>query len=179
MSSKSSSSPDRARLKVGWVKDAHGLKGELYVQLLAKKADWLTSFKEFWLEDKLGKVTRYTVERAQPHRDGLIVKPHETSDRNQTELLKGHVFHIPEDYLHAREGENIFLHEIAGFTVWNGDKEIGKIEGFSTNGAQDLLNVRSDTKEFYVPFVTAFIREIDRDGRRIIMDLPPGLEGEE
>lgn len=173
-----SSSDSRKRLKVGWVKDAHGLKGELYVQLHAKKADWLSTFREFWLE-KDAAFEHFTVTRAQPHRDGLIVKPDNLQDRTQAERLKGRPFFIPEDYLQARPGEDIFLHQILGFQVFDGEREVGRIEAFSTNGAQDLLNVRRGDKEFFVPLVAAFIREIDHEGRRLIMELPPGLEGEE
>lgn len=165
-------------LKVGWVKDAHGLKGELYIQLFAKKADWLPSLKEFWLENESGR-TQFTVARAQPHRDGLIVKPNETHDRTEAERLKGRAFLIPEGYIQASEGENIFLGQILGFTVFDGEREVGLVEGFSTNGVQDLLNVRNADKMFYVPFVEAFIRQIDYEGRRVVMELPPGLESEQ
>ena len=157
------------------MKDAHGLKGELYVQLFAKKADWLSSFKEFTLQSKTGQITTYRVDLAKPHRDGLIVRTSQIVDRTQAEGLKGSTFLIPSSYLKAKAGDTIYLAQIQGFTVRDGERVIGVIESFSTNGAQDLLNVKSATKEALIPFVDAFLKQIDFDNRVVIMELPPGL----
>ena len=166
--------------KAGWVRDAHGLKGELYIQLFAKRADWLNSFKEFWLETASGRQS-FTVDRAKPHKDGLIVKSKIIIDRTQAEGLKGAAFLIPADYLKANPGETIYLKEIEGFTVQNGNVQIGSIVGFATNGVQDLLTVKTNKKEILIPFVEAFIRQIDFDNRVVFMELPEGLDdaGEE
>jgi 16S rRNA processing protein RimM len=163
--------------KAGWVRDAHGLKGELYIQLAAKKADWLDSFEEFWLETRDGR-KGFSVERAKPHKDGLIVKSDKIQDRTQAEALKGADFLIPTAYLDAAEGETIFLKQIEGFRLRNGENEMGVIVGFASNGAQDLLTVKTATKEILVPFVADFIRQIDFDNRVVIMELPEGLDDE-
>jgi 16S rRNA processing protein RimM len=163
----------------GWVKDAHGLKGELYIQLFAKKADWLSSFKEFWLRPKAGgNLEAFPVVHSKPHRDGLIVRTAQIIDRTQAEKYKGFTFLIPNSYLQAQAGDTIFLKQVLGFTVKDGEREVGIIEGFSTNGAQDLLNVKSASKEVLIPFVSAFIKQIDFDNRVVIMELPAGLEDE-
>lgn len=168
-------SEDSKTFKAGWVRDAHGLKGELYIQLFAKKADWLKEFKQYWLETPKGRQV-YEVDRAKPHRDGLIVKSKAIVDRTQAEGLKGAAFLIPAEYLAAKEGDTIFLKQIEGFKVVNGERELGAIIGFATNGAQDLLTVKTATKEILIPFVEAFIRQIDFDNRVVIMELPDGLD---
>jgi 16S rRNA processing protein RimM len=164
------------RYKAGWVKDAHGLKGELYVQLFAKRADWLSSFREFWLGEE--QAVRYFVERAQPHKLGLIVKSESIQDRTSAERLKGQAFFIPISYLQSEEEGTFFLYQILGFALMDGERSAGRIADFASNGAQDLLVVENGAKRFLVPFVEAFIRNIDFDGRVIHMELPPGLEDE-
>ena len=53
---------------------------------------------------------------------------------------------------------------------------IGEIVDFSSNGAQDLLVVKTTAgHEALVPFVDDFIFNIDFDARQVRMDLPPGL----
>lgn len=162
------------KFKAGWVKDAHGLKGELYIQLFAKQADWLDSFEQFWLETKTG-VESFEVERAKPHKDGLIVKSGAIADRTRAEGLKGAQFFIPSEYLVANEGESIFLKQIDSFKVIDGDKDLGVIKSFSSNGAQDLLVVESPAGEVLIPFVDAFIKNIDFEKRTIFLELPEGL----
>jgi len=162
------------KFKAGWVRDAHGLKGELYIQLFAKQADWLDSFEQFWLETKTG-VESFEVARAKPHKDGLIVKSDAIADRTRAEGLKGAQFYIPSEYLVAEEGVSIFLKQIAGFKVIDGDKELGVIKDFATNTAQDLLVVQGSEKEILIPFVEAFVKTIDFDQRTLFLELPEGL----
>jgi 16S rRNA processing protein RimM len=55
------------------------------------------------------------------------------------------------------------------------NQELGKIVGFSTNNAQDLLQVSDGKISFYVPFIEAFVKKIDYKTRQIYLDLPEGL----
>lgn len=176
----SKSLSNQNKFKAGWVRDAHGLKGELYVQLFAKRADWLESFEQFWLETKSG-VESFEVERAKPHKDGLIVKSKSIQDRTQAEALKGAPFFIPDHYLVAKEGDRIFLKQIEGFKAFDGPRDLGVIKNFATNGAQDLLVVQSPEKEILIPFISVFIQQIDYENQTVIFDLPEGLDsvGEE
>lgn len=163
--------------KVGWVKDAHGLKGELYVQLHAKKADWSQALKTFSLKNsKTEEMQTLTVKRIKPHKFGVIVLPEGFSNRNQSEAVKGFEFYIPKDILVSREGDAPYLIEVLGFRIVDqalGD--IGAIEAFESNGAQDLLVVSYQGRQVLVPFVDAWVIQMDRENKTIQMDLPPGL----
>lgn len=160
-------------LQVGWVKDAHGLKGELYIQLSAGRADWLSSFKEFWLQKS--ELQHFKVAAAKPHREGLIVKTDTILDRTQAEKLKGFQFLIPESYLQSEPGETIFLKQIEGFRVIANGKDLGLIQGFSSNGPQDLLKLKLNGSEVLIPLVKEFIDGFDFDSHELRMSLPEGL----
>ena len=50
------------------------------------------------------------------------------------------------------------------------------IEAYEGGGGV-LLNVkRADGREYEVPFATAICTEIDIDGKRILVDLPEGID---
>ncbi len=161
--------------RVGWVKDAHGLKGEIYVQLFAKQADWLNHLKVFYLEIE-SELREFNVERAKPHKIGLIIKPREINDRTQAEACKGAPCHIPQEYLKAEPGDGFYLHQILGFKVLDRERSLGEITAFSTNGPQDLLVVQAEGKEILIPFVRPFLKQIDFDNRVVFMELPEGLQ---
>lgn len=156
--------------QVGKVKEPHGLKGELYVLIFSRETSWCKDLKSFKLGDKV-----YTVERAKPFRDGLLLKPKELSDRNQSEAVHGLDFSIPAGLLVSKKGETIFLSEILGFEVYNQGSLVGPITQFSSNGPQDLLVVAYQTREVEIPFVQPFIVEILFAEKRIMMELPEGL----
>jgi 16S rRNA processing protein RimM len=163
---------------VGWVKQAHGIRGELFVQLYAREADWLNHLNDiFLLAPNASALKSWAVEVARPHKEGLIVKLKGCDDRNTSETMRKSGVYIPEDLLVADEGEGIYLKQILGFEVIDpAGVRLGKITGFGTNGVQDLLHVETAKgSEALVPFVEAFIVNIDFDKQQVKMDLPQGL----
>ncbi len=164
-------------LNVGWLKDAHGLKGEVFVRLAAAKADWLQRLDILRLLSKFdGQLSEFEVLAKSVHKDGLILKLKGVESREAAEALKGSVVEIPADYLNSKSGEGIYLHEILGFEVIDGQLgSLGPILKFSSNGAQDLLVVKPGRTEQLIPFVKAFIEEINWSEKKIRMQLPEGL----
>lgn len=156
---------------IGKVKDAHGLKGELYILVFSGEAAWAKKLKFF----KLSEVV-YEVESAKVFKQGLILKPKMISDRNQSEALKGQPFFIPESLLVSQKGETIYLSEIMGFELYDQEKYIGRILGTYMTGAHDLLQVEADNGDLVdVPFVESFITKIEWSDKRLVMNLPEGL----
>lgn len=179
---------------VGRVKDAHGLKGEIWVVLFAGAADWLESMKDegkFRLSKKesleglsLEDLKEFPIKGARAHKNGVILMSTALKDRTAAEGYKGYFLAIPEEFLVADEGESYFLSEIEGFRVLEDKREIGTITGFSHNGAQDLLQVtlvkgvRDGVKAkdvIEIPFVEELVFEVDDELQVIHVDLPNGL----
>ncbi len=166
--------------KVGWVKRAHGIKGELYIQLLSKTADWLEDLKIFQLKPLPGgreDPQVLTLKRVKPHKQGLILLPEGFSHRNQSELWKGSDFLIDKAILQTEDGEKPYLIEFEGFTVEDVRLGVvGVVEGFMDNGAQDLLLVKPPHgEEVLIPFVDAFLLDSNKKERTLKMNLPEGL----
>lgn len=164
---------------VGKIKEAHGLRGDLYVLIFSGEAAWEAELTEFCLakDETLANKKIFQVEKSKPFKKGLMIKPHGVLDRTAAELLKGQLFFIPENLLVADEGDSIFLEEIEGFQVLKKSGEgIGPIVGFSTNTFQDLLVIKTDSgRHVEIPFVDAFVIDIDHEARQVIVDLPEGL----
>jgi 16S rRNA processing protein RimM len=117
----------------------------------------------------------FTVKKTRPHKKGFIVKSDEINDRNESDLYKGAVFYINKSYIETKAGEEIYLKEVEGFNVYDKGTLVGKIIGFSSNNAQDLLVVETSNKEVEIPFVQAFVVKMDSKNKKIEMDLPEGL----
>ncbi len=158
----------------GWVKDAHGLKGHLYIQVYSPDLDWADSFDVLHLYNlKTGSKVSFPVKEFSPFKDGFRVKVDELIDRTAAEPYKGYHFLIPEEWLEADEGEQVFLAQLKGFEVLDKGTLIGVVEDFATNTVQDLLVVGEDL----IPLIDEFLIEIDYDKKQIKMKLPPGLIG--
>ena len=170
-------------IAVGRVKDAHGLKGELFIVLFTGEAAWLKKLKSLRLSPPSGSVApaiEAAVKAARLHKNGLIVSSPDIVGRTAAEKLRGYELAVPEAFFVSAPGESIFLREIAGFSVFTADAgELGPIVAFSSNGAQDLLVVRTAKGQFQIPFVDAFVKRIDYEAKRIDMEIPAGLLGDD
>ncbi len=165
---------------VGKVKDAHGLRGELFVLIFSGDISWSEDLEVFQLKDGLGQTQEFKVKKIKPHKKGIIISSPDIQDRTHAEKLIGHHFLVAEDLLVSKQGETIFLSEILNFSLVDEKNQVlGKISGFSSNGMQDLLIIKNQRGEHLVPFVQPWIKNLDFENQCVQMDLPPGLLGEE
>ena len=162
---------------VGKVREAHGLKGDLYVLIFSGDISWAKKMKNFGLKAKdSDDIKNFSVERTKPFKKGFIVKAKEIADRTAAEGVEHMEFFVDEDLFVSKPGEGIYLNEIKNFKLKNPEQKVlGEIVGFSSNGVQDLLVVEADGKKVEVPFVDAFIKKIDFKHQAVVMDLPEGL----
>ena len=165
--------------KVGKVKEAHGLKGDLWIFIFSKDVSWAQELKEFGLGPDFENAdpTIFQVEKIKKFKEGLLIKPAEVVDRTQAEKLKGQMFFVSDGLFQSEPGDVIYLSEILNFEVWDQTNSCrGKVTSFSSNQAQDLLVVtKTEGGTAEIPFVEDFIVEMDYDNRRIKMNLPEGL----
>lgn len=163
--------------KIGKFLYPHGLKGELYLHIFSGDYSWFNELTEVELETKSAKKQKFQIKSTRPHKEGLLVTLVGVETRNQSDELSGSMLWVSEDFFATDEtDEELFLVEIEAFQVYDGDLLIGKIVGFSFNGAHDLLLLRGqDSFEFDVPFVEEFIVDIDYEEQKVFMQLPEGL----
>jgi 16S rRNA processing protein RimM len=163
---------------VGRVKDALGLKGDIYIKLRSQKADWIDDIKEVVLSDSETpkNLKSFKNFKFKKYKEGLAVKFDEVNDRTHAESLKGLYMLIPRDVLITSDENNFFLYEVLNFKVIDEVLgEIGTVSGFGSNGAQDLLIVLREKGDVAIPFIKEFTRQIDFKNKLIVMTLPEGL----
>ncbi len=112
-----------------------------------------------------------------PFKKGLIVKAEEIQDRTAAEGVEHLEFFVEEDLFVSKPGETIFLTEIKNFKLKDAEQNVlGEIVGFSSNGVQDLLVVKSQgAKKWKFRLSMLYIKKIDFKHQAVVMDLPEGL----
>jgi 16S rRNA processing protein RimM len=125
-----------------------------------------------------GSVVREAViESGWVHDGHQVLKFEGIDDRTHSDGLRGLEIRIPfEERPPAPEGEYYFS-DLIGCRVEALDgRLIGEVKAYHDFGASPLLEVVSGKREILVPFVKGVYRSIDLEGRRIVVDLPEGLE---
>lgn len=168
-------------IAIGKIKDAHGLRGEVYLLVFAWlrgiPPEPLTEIPEtLQLVSPSGEEKQFKVLAKALHKDGARLKLAGVLDRNASEALKGYSWVRNLGELKSQPGEALYLVEVLGFQVFlqkESEGPLGLITGFSNNGVQDLLVVESkDGKKTEVPFVEAFVQNIDYEKKQIVLNLP-------
>ena len=175
---------------VGKVMDAHGIRGELYCLIFSGDVTWLPKIKILNLKNK-NEMQSFEVKKLKVFKRGFIASLKDFDNRNKAEEFKGAEVWIDENIFVSEEGEALYLNEIMGFKIE--DKNlgtIGTIISFSSNGLQDLLVVEAEASsneppsknilsieisQFEIPFVKAFVLNMDFKNKKILTDLPEGL----
>ena len=112
------------------------------------------------------------IERVRVHTDALVAKPVGIETREAAALLKGEQVLVSRaDFPPGEEGE-FYWADLIGCQVVNPAQEaLGEVFAVEDHGAHPVLRLRQpDSAERMIPFVSAFILQVDLDGRRILAD---------
>lgn len=171
---------DEARLlAVGRLRKPHGLKGECAVFPLTEDPGTLFApGRPLWLVDLAGTTVAgpLTVARSRGyHRQWLVVfEGH--GDRAAVEPWTGLFLAVPQGQATAPGEGEVWLYELAGFTVEDGDgRPLGLVSTALDLPAGVTLEIQGPRREFLLPYRKEFVTEVDREGRRLVVRVPDGL----
>ena len=119
-----------------------------------------------------GQWQRFTLKACRMHGKGLVASFAEVVDRNAAEALDGYYVAAPRDALPAPAEGEYYWGDLVGLAVENEAGEaLGTVSGLLSTGAHDVLQIRDgtdkDAAERLVPFVAAYILDVDLAARRI------------
>ena len=96
-------------------------------------------------------------------------------DVNLVEYLKGELFYIDEVYFNKPE-KGYYRFQLRDFEVFDqNNRLIGIIKEVESTGFQDLIRIKTTTKDVLIPMVPAFIKDINFVDRQVIVNMIEGL----
>ena len=83
---------------------------------------------------------------------------------------------MPAEELKPPADDEVYLHELAGFAVRLPDETpLGLVSGVYETQAGLMIEVQGPKREFLLPYKKQFVRQVDREGRRLTVTPPEGL----
>jgi 16S rRNA processing protein RimM len=163
---------DPERLVVGRIAKAHGLNGEVSIDVLSDAPDRFAVGARVFADD-----LALTVATARAHQGRLLVRFGGVSDRNGAEALRGAELTIPAEEAHQLEDDwSFYPHQLVGFAVTDEKGEtLGTMTRVDESPGADLWVVGSHGREVLVPAVRDIVVAVDLDERRIVLRPPDGL----
>lgn len=168
-------------LTVGRVVKAHGISGELVVEI--RTDDPAARFSPGnMLRAKLsrgGGECNFAVQSAREHGGRLLVRLAGVTDRDAADALRGTLFVVDSDDLpEIDEADTYYDHQLEGLHVRTAaGRDVGVIAEVLHTAAGELLAVKrsDDGVEVLVPFVTAIVTSVSLDDGIVEIDPPEGL----
>jgi 16S rRNA processing protein RimM len=160
-----------ALVVVGRVVRAVGLKGHLGV---AGTEGGLAAVRRIALRRAGGEPEPRTILEARPQGRVWAVRVEGIADRTSAEAWVGsEVLAAREDLGEAGEGLH-YWGDLEGLPVeTTAGRRLGTVTGLLETGAVDVLVVRGDGEERLIPLAPYV--EVDRAGRKVVVDPPEGL----
>ncbi len=181
--------PDDA-VEVGRIVDAWGIQGGFKVQAFSSDPQALFSSRRWFLQPPAGPAPKGTVAASLPRllkitqareQGALVVaRAQEVPDRNAAEALRGaRVFVSRQSFPTAKDGEYYWI-DLIGLAVFNREGvALGTVSDLLDTGVHCVLRVqrpdaptdaKPDEAERLIPFVDAFVDDVDLAARRITVD---------
>ena len=97
------------------------------------------------------------------------------SEADADGIMKSGVY-LPLNLLPKLTGDQFYYHEIIGLTLEDVNfGEVGKIVGINEKTAQPLFEVDREGVDIFIPMIDNFIKKIDRENNKVIVETPEGL----
>ena len=185
-------------IEVGRIADAWGIKGWFKVLPHSASPEALFSSKRWFLlpSDRAvggtqspiaksavasgvaAKPVLLKIKEAKEHADTVVASSLDVQDRNQAEALKGARIFVPRSSFPTAGVDEYYWVDLLGLDVVNREGvALGQVKDLMSTGPQTVLvlsqvsdEVGKPPVERMIPFVSAFVDQVDLPGRRITVD---------
>ena len=160
---------------LGTLSKTHGLQGNIILKLDTDQPELYDRLEGVYL-DINGLLTPFFVEtQSWLKSDAKLIK-FKNGTLAQAEQLVGREVYLPLSTLPKLEGNQFYYHEVLGFSVYDTDGSLaGVIHQINDQTAQHYFILKLGGREIIIPIVKDWIVEVNREARKIEMQLPEGL----
>jgi 16S rRNA processing protein RimM len=171
-------------VEVGRIADAWGVKGWFKVIAHSGNPEALFTAKQWFLQpsERGAKTFQSTmllsVRQARTHSDSIVASAEAVDDRDAAEQLRGaRIFVSRANFPKAADDEYYWV-DLIGLDVVNREGvNLGRVRDLMSTGPQSVLVIEyaeeGKTLERMIPFVSAFVDQVQLPERRITVDWQP------
>ena len=161
---------------LGKVVKKYSFKGELLVKLDTDDPSIYTRMESVFI-DKNKSLIPFFIERSSLHKSTLLRVKFEDidSEEDADKLLKSELY-LPLEFLPQLTGNKFYYHEIVGFEAEDlSFGLVGIVKGVNDTTNQAILEIDRNGSEILIPLIDDFIKSVDREQKKINLEVPEGL----
>ena len=173
-------------VEVGRIADAWGVKGWFKVIAYSADPQALFSSKSWFLlppprgERSFCEPARLAISEARTHANTVVASARDVTDRQAAEALRGARVFVSRSSFPTTGDDEYYWVDLIGLSVINREGEnLGKVREMISTGAQTVLVMDDhhgdNSIERMIPFVAAYIDDVDLVAGRILVDWQPSF----
>ena len=161
---------------LGKIAKKFSFKGEVLAYLDTDEPELYENLESVFVECNKHLVP-FFIETSSLHKnDFLRVRFEDVTTEEEAEALLGNDLYLPLSMLPKLSGNKFYFHEVIGFEVEDQRLGVvGKIQSVNDSTAQPLFEVLNGAIEILIPMIDHFLVKIDRENKKVVMNLPEGL----
>jgi 16S rRNA processing protein RimM len=161
---------------MGRILGPFGVKGWVKVKTFTAKPGALGEFERWLVHGREG-WREVAVEEFEVHAKGPVAKIAGCEDREGAFALRGCDVAVPREALGEPEEGTLYWVDLVGLDVVDEEgSPLGRVEGLFESGETSVLVVAGDGRERMIPFVPAYVKEVDRRGGVIRVEWKPDYD---
>jgi 16S rRNA processing protein RimM len=161
---------------LGKIAKKFSFKGEVLAYLDTDEPELYENLESVFVECNKHLVP-FFIETSSLHKnDFLRIRFEDVNTEEDADALLGNAIYLPLSMLPKLSGNKFYFHEVIGFEIEDQRLGVfGKIAAVNDTTAQPLFEVLNGEVEMLIPMIDQFLVKIDRDNKKVIMNLPEGL----
>ncbi len=160
-------SPESGQVAIGKVLKAFGLRGRLLVEPL-------TDFPERFAPDSVVFLRGHPrlIKSSKPARGRWVLQLEGINTLEEARQLRDELLTIRDSDLHPLPQGQYYQFQMIGLRVYTtAGQYLGDISDILETGSNDVYVVKGPGRELLVPAIADFVREVDVEGRRMVVEI--------
>jgi len=160
---------------VGKIINTHGIKGEVKVYPLTDDIERFSDLEKVYIGDSKKK---FHINRVRYHKGFPIIGFREIQDINEVLPYRDEYIYVDQEDRIVLPEDHYFIHDLIDCSVYDMDNNlIGILKDVIQYTANDVYVVKDEAnrKEYLIPAVKEFVKEVDIENKRIYIDPIEGM----
>lgn len=165
-------------LEVGKIINTHGLRGEVKIVTWTDSPEVFEELK-FVIAKMRGEETRLDIKNIKYQKNNIIAAFSQITSIEEAEKLKNAVLFVPREELGELPEGVYYIADLIGCEVFDANGKIGDLADVFGTGSNDVYDIKRDGKKnLLVPIIDGVLQSVDIENKKIIIEIPKGLEDE-
>jgi len=161
---------------VGFVARAHGLRGEVVVDVHSDAPDRFAPGAALTAREPGGATRELRVASSRPFGDRLLVRFEGVSGRDGADALRDTELLVPRSAVAPLPPGRRYRFEYVGLRVrTRAGEDLGAVTEVFATGSNDVLVVRGAGGEILLPLLDTVVLEVSEERGEMTVEVPPGL----